>query len=70
MIARGRRKPVTVKALPIGIARYADFKARTMAIARGELVPAPGDPKLWFSLAESLLRALSAADPSRQGGAH
>lgn len=30
-----------------------------MAIARGELKPKPGDPKVWFPSTESLARVLS-----------
>lgn len=48
-----------MKALKVGIASYEDMKARTMAIARGTLKPAPGDPKVWFPSAESLVRVLS-----------
>ncbi len=48
-----------MKILRIGIAPYADMKARTMAIARGELKPGPDEPKLWFTSIESLARVLS-----------
>ena len=48
-----------MKTMKIGIASYADFKARTMAIARGELKPGPDDPRLWFTSIESLARVLS-----------
>lgn len=48
-----------MKILHIGIAPYEDMKARTMAIARGELKPGPNDPKLWFTSIESLARVLS-----------
>jgi predicted transcriptional regulator len=48
-----------MKILKVGIASYADMKARTMAIARGELKPVPGDPKVWFPSTESLVRVLS-----------
>jgi predicted transcriptional regulator len=48
-----------MKILHIGIAPYEDMKARTMAIARGELKPGPDDPKLWFTSIESLARILS-----------
>src|SRR5580693_1979473 len=48
-----------MKILKVGIASYADMKARTMAIARGELKPGPGDPKIWFPSTESLVRVLS-----------
>jgi predicted transcriptional regulator len=48
-----------MKALRVGIASYEDMKARTMAIARGTVKPKPGDPKIWFPSAESLVRVLS-----------
>ena len=48
-----------MKVLRIGIAPYEDMKARTMAIARGELKPGPDEPKLWFTSIESLARILS-----------
>jgi predicted transcriptional regulator len=35
------------------------MKARTMAIARGELKLGPSDPKVWFPSTESLVRVLS-----------
>jgi predicted transcriptional regulator len=40
----------------IGVASAAAYKARTMAIARGGLVPALGAPKLWFTSEESAAR--------------
>ncbi len=45
--------------LKVGIASYEDFKARTMAIARGELKPSASDPKVWFTSIESLAKVLS-----------
>lgn len=48
-----------MKTLKVGIASYEDMKARTMAIARGELRPKPGDPKVWFTSPESFARLLS-----------
>lgn len=45
--------------LKVGIASPDDMKARTMAIARGELKPAAGDPKVWFTSTESFARVLS-----------
>ena len=48
-----------MKILRIGIAPYEDMKARTMAIARGELKPKANEPKLWFTSIESLARVLS-----------
>ena len=48
-----------MKMLKIGIAAYGEMKARTLAIARGELKPKPTDPKVWFPSTESLVRVLS-----------
>jgi predicted transcriptional regulator len=45
--------------LKIGIASYEEMKARTMAIARGELKPAKNDPKVWFPSTESFAKVLS-----------
>jgi predicted transcriptional regulator len=45
--------------LKIGIASRAEMKARTMAIARGELKPHEDDPKVWFTSIESLAQVLS-----------
>ena len=48
-----------MKTLNVGIASYEDMKARTMAIARGELRPKPSDPKVWFTSPESFAKLLS-----------
>ena len=48
-----------MKTLKVGIASYEDMKARTMAIARGELRPKPSDPKVWFTSPESFAKLLS-----------
>ncbi len=48
-----------MKTLKVGIASYDDMKARTMAIAKGELRPKPGDPKVWFTSPESFAKLLS-----------
>jgi predicted transcriptional regulator len=45
--------------LKVGIASYDEFKARSMAIARGELEPARDDPKVWFTSIESFAKVLS-----------
>ncbi len=50
--------------LRVGIATLEQYKARTLAIARGEHVPAPGEPKVWFQSLESFARVLS--DKNRQ----
>jgi len=48
-----------MKTLRVGIASYEEMKARTLAIARGQLKPAPDDPKVWLRSAESFARVLS-----------
>ena len=45
--------------LKVGIASYAEMKARTMAIARGAYRPKRGEPKVWFTSMESFARILS-----------
>lgn len=47
------------RTLKVGIASYEDMKARTMAIARGELRPSKDEPKVWFTSLESLAKVLS-----------
>jgi predicted transcriptional regulator len=48
-----------MKILRIGIASIADMKARTLAVARGELKVGRNEPKLWFTSIDSLARVLS-----------
>ncbi|VTU46220.1 putative transcriptional regulator (plasmid) [Variovorax sp. SRS16] len=48
-----------MKTLKVGIASYEDMKARTMAIARGELRSKASDPKVWFTSPESFAKLLS-----------
>jgi len=48
-----------MKTLRVGIASYAQMKARTIAIARGEYKPTADEPKVWFTSAESFARILS-----------
>jgi predicted transcriptional regulator len=50
---------MTMTTLKVGIASYEDMKARTMAIARGELKPNTNDPKVWFTSPESFAKLLS-----------
>jgi hypothetical protein len=45
--------------LKIGIASAEAYKARTMAIARGELKPLPQSPKIWFTSIDSVAKVLS-----------
>jgi predicted transcriptional regulator len=48
-----------MKTLKVGIASYEDMKARTLAIAKGELKPKAGEPKIWFTSPESFAKVLS-----------
>ena len=48
-----------MKTLKVGIASYADMKARAMAIATGEVRPKASDPKVWFTSPESFAKLLS-----------
>lgn len=43
----------------IGITSYANIKARTIAIAKGQYKPRPGEPKVWLTSFKSLASALS-----------
>lgn len=45
--------------LKVGIASAQEMKDRTLAIARGDLRPAPDDPKVWFTSPESFAKVLS-----------
>jgi predicted transcriptional regulator len=45
--------------LRVGIASLEQYKQRTLAIARGQLKPPPGEPKVWFSSIESFAKVLS-----------
>lgn len=44
--------------MKIGIASYEAFKARTMAVARGEVTPGVEEPKVWFLSTERFARVL------------
>ena len=48
-----------MKTLRVGIASYEDMKARTLAIAKGELKPKASDPRVWFTSPESFAKLLS-----------
>ncbi len=45
--------------LKVGIATLEEYKKRTKAIARGEYVPAPDEPKVWFQSLETMSQVLS-----------
>jgi predicted transcriptional regulator len=49
-----------MKTLKIGIASFDQYKARTIAIARGEYTPPANGPKIWFTSLESFAKLLSA----------
>jgi predicted transcriptional regulator len=48
--------------LRVGIAPYEEMKARSLAIARGEVRPLPDEPKVWFTSTESFAKVLSASN--------
>lgn len=48
-----------MKPLKVGIASRDIFKKRTIAIARGEYVPAKDEPKVWFESLATLSQVLS-----------
>ncbi len=45
--------------LKVGIATLEQYKKRTMDIARGQYVPARGEPKVWFQSLETMSQVLS-----------
>ena len=45
--------------LKVGIASAQEMKARTLAIARGEVKASEDDPKVWFTSTESFAKVLS-----------
>jgi predicted transcriptional regulator len=49
-----------VRTLHVGIANFETMKARSLAIARGELKRKKDDPQVWFTSIESFAKILSA----------
>jgi predicted transcriptional regulator len=45
--------------LKVGIATMEEYKARTIAIAKGEYKPSPEEPKVWFQSLDTLAKVLS-----------
>ena len=45
--------------LRIGLMSYQNYKKRTVAIARGEYLPRPDEPKVWFESVRSMAQILS-----------
>jgi len=48
-----------MKIIKIGIASQKDIRDRILAIAKGDLKPKAGDPKIWFTSMRSLAQVLS-----------
>lgn len=48
-----------LKELKIGIISPKDYKKRTVAIARGQYTPKPGEPKIFFESLQSMACVLS-----------
>lgn len=48
--------------LKVGIATFEQMKARTLAIARGEIRVSPSDPKVWVPSADSFSKVLSSSN--------
>jgi predicted transcriptional regulator len=62
-----KEKGVISWTLRVGSANYEQMKARTLTIARGEYKPAAGEPKVWFTSAESFARVPSARNRALLG---
>ncbi|MBT3558119.1 MAG: ArsR family transcriptional regulator [Rhodospirillales bacterium] len=48
-----------MKRVSIGIMSQEGIRKRVLAIAKGDLKPKPGDPKIWFTSIKSLSEVLS-----------
>lgn len=48
-----------MKTLKVGIMSKEDYKARTIAIAKGEYTPKANEPKVWFESIKSMAQVLS-----------
>jgi predicted transcriptional regulator len=48
------------RTLRVGIMSHDKYKARTLAIARGQFQPKRGEPKTWFESLQSMAQILSA----------
>ncbi len=48
-----------LKTLKIGVLSREAYKARTLAIARGEYIPTKNEPKVWFESVRSMSQVLS-----------
>jgi len=50
---------MTSKTIKVGIMSKEQYKARTIAIAKGEYTPKKNEPKIWFESIKSLAQILS-----------
>ena len=48
-----------MKTIVIGVMSQEQIQARTIAIAKGEYKPKPGEPKIWFTSIKSVAEVLS-----------
>jgi predicted transcriptional regulator len=48
-----------MKTIVIGVMSQEQIRARTIAIAKGEYKPKPGEPKIWFTSMKSVAEVLS-----------
>jgi predicted transcriptional regulator len=48
-----------MKTLRVGIANVEQYKNRTLRIARGEYIPSPNEPKVWFESLATMSQVLS-----------
>lgn len=48
-----------MKSIVIGVMSQDKIRARTVAIARGEYKPKPGEPEIWFTCMRSVAQVLS-----------
>lgn len=48
-----------MKPIVIGVMPQEQIRARTLAIAKGEYKPKPGEPKIWFTSMKSVAEVLS-----------
>lgn len=59
MMKRPTHKAKSRRSISVGIASPNEMKMRLLAGARGERVVKPGDPKLWVSSVDALMRVLT-----------
>ena len=49
----------TQHVIRVGIISRQEYQKRTIAIAKGEYIPKPDEPKIWFESLETLTKVLS-----------